>query len=185
MGRRLRDEIEPAWAQIVDVLPWLSAEEVDMALAALPVHDSDLASGPVLIRERRMLAVPAGHPFAGRPYLSVEDLAQTTVMQFAGVPEAYRDDRTPAHTPGGKPIRRGASARTFNEVLTLVGAGQGVFPVGAQAVRYYGRRDVVYVPFHDAPPLEWGLIWRTDHATALVRAFPAAAQEMAEQFSPD
>lgn len=63
-------------------------------------------------------------------------------------------------------------------MLTLIGTGQGVFPVGAQVRRYYVRPDVTYVPFSDAPPLEWGLLWRTDGATARVRAFNQAAYDL-------
>ncbi|MFC7648236.1 hypothetical protein ACFQX6_53105 [Streptosporangium lutulentum] len=63
-------------------------------------------------------------------------------------------------------------------MLTLIGTGQGVFPVGAQVRRYYIRPDVTYVPFSDAPPLEWGLLWRADGATARVRAFNQAAYDL-------
>ncbi|MFG1754249.1 hypothetical protein [Streptosporangium sandarakinum] len=52
------------------------------------------------------------------------------------------------------------------------GAGRGVFPVGAQARRYH-------VPFEDAPPLRWGLLWRADNATARLRAFAEAAHDLA------
>ncbi|WP_262284646.1 hypothetical protein [Micromonospora sp. MA102] len=43
----------------MDVLPWLHGREVDLAFAALPVHDRELTTGPVLISEARLLAVPA------------------------------------------------------------------------------------------------------------------------------
>jgi hypothetical protein len=41
---------------------------------------------------------------------------------------------------------------TAQEMLALVGAAKGVFPVPAQAPRYYSRPDIVFVPIHDAPP---------------------------------
>jgi hypothetical protein len=63
-------------------------------------------------------------------------------------------------------------------MLTLIGAGRGVFPVGAQARRYYARPDVAYIPFTDAPPLRWGLLWRADNATARVLAFAEAARDL-------
>ena len=62
-------------------------------------------------------------------------------------------------------------------MLTLVGAGHGVFPVGANVRRYYARPDVAYVHLHDAPPLQWGLLWRADSATARVHAFSDAAHD--------
>ncbi|GGS04570.1 LysR family transcriptional regulator [Micromonospora fulviviridis] len=164
-------------AQIVDVLPWLHGREVDLAFASIPVHDRELTTGPVLISEARLLAVPAQHPFARRTSVCVEDLADAVVLQFADVPDAYRDDRTPSHTPAGRPITRGPAGRTFNELLTRVGAGQGVVPVGEQVRRYYVRPDVTYVPIDDAPPLLWGLIWRTDATSAQIQEFNDAALE--------
>ncbi|MFJ2770785.1 hypothetical protein [Streptomyces sp. NPDC087300] len=93
----------------------------------------------------------------------------------AGAPESMRRDRTPDETPAGRVIEHGPEAATFNEVLTLVGAGQGGVVVGAQTRRYYARPDVAYVPFSDAPPLLWALHWRADAATSRVQAFGAAA----------
>lgn len=167
-------------AQIAEVFPWLRDGEVDLALASLPVREPGLVSGPVLVSEARMLAVPAGHPFARRASISLEDLSRVRLLPLPGtVPESLREAYAPAATPSGRPIEHGPAAETFNEVLMLVGAGQGVFAVGAQVRDYYVRPDVVYVPFGDAPPLEWAMHWRVDGATARVRAFAEAARAAA------
>ena len=141
-------------AQLGEVLPWVRDGSVDLALTTFPVAESGLSSGPVLVSEGRALAVPAGHPLARRASVSLDDLNDLDVLQSPG------------------------DASTLNELLTLVGAGRGVLPVGAQARRYYARPDVSYVPFSDAPPLQWGLIWRTDRANARTRAFARAAQDL-------
>ncbi|MFJ9829663.1 LysR family transcriptional regulator [Streptomyces sp. NPDC101160] len=148
-------EVRIREARPSDVLPWLRAGEVDLALAGHPVPGEDLATGPVLVREARMVAVPTGHPFARRENIALADLARVTVLQ---------DPETP-----------GEAALTYNEVLTLVGAGEGVFVVGAHVRRYFARPDVVYVPVADAEPVEWGLVWLAEGATARVRAFGEAA----------
>ncbi|MGV9326040.1 LysR family transcriptional regulator [Streptosporangium sandarakinum] len=167
-------------AQMTDLMPWLRDDEIDVALATFPVDEPGIATGPVLMSEARMLAVPARHPFARRASVRLEDLARVTLLQLpATLPESLRRDRTPHATPSGRPIAPGPQAATFNEALTLVGAGRGVFPVGAQARRYYVRPDVAYVPFEDAPPLRWGLLWRAGNATARLRAFTEAAHDLA------
>ncbi len=167
-------------AQMVDLMPWLRAGQVDVALGTFPVEESGIATGPVLVSEARLLAVPSGHPFARRESVSLEDLARVPLLQLPGtLPDSLREDRTPRTTPSGRVIEPGPSAATFNEMLTLVGAGHGVFPVGAQTRRYYLRPDVAYIPFSDAPPLRWGLLWRADNSTARVRAFVRAAGDMA------
>ncbi|MEV8443857.1 LysR family transcriptional regulator [Actinosynnema sp. NPDC051121] len=179
-GERHPDcEVRIREAQLGELMPWLQGGEVDLALATFPVREPGIDSGPVLVSEARFLAVPTGHPFAGRDSVSVEDLATVTMLQLPDtLPESLRADRTPATTPAGHPICTGRSAATFQEMLTLVGAGHGVFPVGANVRRYYARPDVAYVHLHDAPPLQWGLLWRTDNATARVRAFSAAAHDL-------
>jgi DNA-binding transcriptional LysR family regulator len=165
-------------AQLAELMPWLRDGTVDLALATFPVHEPGIVTGPVLVSEARFLAVPIGHPFARRDTLSVEDLAKATMLQLPdALPESLRADRTPKTTPAGAPIRPGPSAATFQELLTLVGAGHGVFPVGANVRRYYVRPDVAYVHLHDAPLLRWGLLWRADNATARVRAFNDAAHD--------
>ncbi|SES32774.1 LysR family transcriptional regulator [Streptomyces qinglanensis] len=166
-------------AQMTDLMPWLRDGEVDLALATFPFEDPGIVAGPVLVAEARLPAVPAEHPFARRASLRMEDLARVTLLQLPdNLPASLRADRTPRTTPSGKPIAPGPSASTFMEILTLVGAGLGVFPVGAQARRYHVRPDVAYVRIEDAPPLRWGLIWRSENATARVHAFPQAARRL-------
>ncbi|MFF7154591.1 LysR substrate-binding domain-containing protein [Streptomyces sp. NPDC008139] len=175
-------EVEIREVQMTEALERLRADALEVLIACLPLSGPDLANGPVLLSEPRMLAVPATHPFAQRGTVSVEDLARTEVLQApCSLPDYWREPGTPQQTPAGLAIPVGRSAATFQEVLTLVGAGQGVFPVGAHATRFPARPDVVYVPFHDTPPLDWGPVWRASRATARIRAFTeaAAADQMA------
>jgi DNA-binding transcriptional LysR family regulator len=138
-------------AQAGQLLPWLRSGEADLGLSAFPVDEPGIASGPVLVREARMLAVSLDHPFARRTSIAASDLARVNLVEHHG---------------------------TFSEALTLVGAGQGTLVVGAHARRYYARPDVVYVPISDALPLLWGLIWPDDRNTARVRVFVSAARDL-------
>lgn len=195
-GRQLRDDVSPAWAQITaavhraagtvnvafvgaaggqlvlqvadryrdehpgaqvpvreaqlgEYATWLRDGVVDVALVPYPVEDLGLVPGGVLISEARMLAVPAQHPLAARPGVSAGMLADLPILP---------------------------PAATFQEMLTCVGSGRGVLPVGAHVRRYYARPDVVYLPVDGAGPVEWGLAWHTDRASARVLAFNQAAQ---------
>ncbi len=165
-------------AQLAELMPWLRGGTVDVALASFPVDEPGIVTGPVLVSEARFLAVPANHAFARREALSVEDLAEVTMLQLPDtLPASLRADHTPECTPAGRPIRPGRHAATFHETLTLVGAGHGVVLVGAHVRRYYTRPDVAYVYLRDAPSMHWGLLWRADGATARVRAFSQAADD--------
>ncbi|MFG2949537.1 LysR family transcriptional regulator [Streptomyces adustus] len=178
-------EVRIKEAHLPQVLPWLRDGEVDLALTCFPVHEEGVVTGPVLVREARMLAVPVGHPFARRAAVSVEDLARVTVVQLPRtLPKSPRRDRTPPRTPAGRSVTPGPSAETLNEVLTLVGAGEGVFAVGAHVRRYFVRPDVVYMPFEDAAPVEWGLVRLAEGATSRVRAFSEAALGLVQDSAP-
>ncbi len=160
-------EVRPA-----EVLPWLHEGEVDVVLAGLPLDGLGLVTGPVLVRERRFLAMAASHPFAQRDTVPIADLGRVTVLRCA-LPDPWLDE----HAPDAVTRPRAG----LQELLTLAGAGEGVLPVGAHLRRYYPRPDVAYVPLDDAPRLEWGLVWREGSETARVRAFADTAAELVRE----
>ncbi|MFF2039606.1 LysR family transcriptional regulator [Kitasatospora sp. NPDC058170] len=151
---------------------------VDLLIAAFPFDG--MARGPALISERRVLAVPAGHPLAGAEAVSVEVLAEHPVVQYPAVTSAeFKRDRTPDRTPSGRPVPKGPVGNTFSEMLSLVAMGRGVLPVGEHSRHYYPRPDVAYVPIHDAPPIDRGLVWLESNTTERVREFVRAATDAA------
>jgi DNA-binding transcriptional LysR family regulator len=151
---------------------------VDVLLASFPFDG--MACGPALLRERRVLAVAAGHPLAGEERLSLEVLADHPVVQYPRVTSAaFKRDRTPDHTPSGRTVPKGPAGGSFSEMLTLVAMGRGVLPVGEHSRHYYPRPDVAYVPLHDAQPIERGLVWMESNTTERLRAFVRAATDAA------
>ncbi|MEU9521714.1 LysR family transcriptional regulator [Streptomyces sp. NPDC048224] len=140
-------------------------------LIELPIDEPDIVNGPVVFTEPRALVVPRGHPFAERDTVSMEDLAEAPLITVTSQPQYFIDHHYPRRTPKGRPIRRGPSTTAWQEVLALVGAGKGVSPTCARAAHYYSRPDVVYVPFRDAPPVEYGLLWAATNSTPKVHAF--------------
>lgn len=155
----------------------LRTDEIDLLLATLPVQEQDLVVSPVLIREDRLLAVSARHPFAGRDAISFQDIARTRLLSSpAAVADYWDASLAPQATADGRPVERGPAFGTVQEMLALVGAGQGTYPVPAQASRFYQRPDVAYVPISDATPFEWVLTWREGAETARIRAFAEVAR---------
>ncbi|MFD9689048.1 LysR family transcriptional regulator [Kitasatospora sp. NPDC059088] len=152
---------------------------IDILLASYPF--GGMAVGPVLLSERRLLAVPAGHPLAAEASVSLEVLGDHPVVQYPAVTSVgFKRDRTPDRTPSGRAVPKGPSGSTFSEMLSLVALGRGVLPVGEHCRRYYPRPDLAYVPIHDAPPIERGPVWLPGNTTERVRAFVRAAAEVAE-----
>ncbi|MEU9147983.1 LysR family transcriptional regulator [Streptomyces sp. NPDC048349] len=160
--------------QIHEAMTRLHSGELDVLITAFPV--SEAVAGPVLLSEARVLAVPARSLWAAHASVSVEVLAEQPVIQMPlDMPQELRHERTPTHTPAGRPVPCGPTAATFPEVLALVAAGKGVFPVGEHAQRFYPRPDVAYVTLNDAAPVQWGPVWLESNVSTRLRAFVQAA----------
>ncbi|WP_040811642.1 LysR family transcriptional regulator [Nocardia concava] len=158
--------------QLGEVLDGWHHDACDMVLSCRPIAGPDIATGPPLFREDRMLAVSTRHPLAARQSISLEDLTGLTLIRMPeSVPSSIRHYLVPDRTPGGRPITHGKTANTFQEILALVGANEGVFMVGNLVTDFYSRPDVVYLPITDAPPVEWGFAWKLSRETARIRAF--------------
>jgi len=158
-------------ARYSDFLELLRADEIDVMLVPVPVHEPDLASSPVLFREPSVLAVSARHPLARRASVSLEDLAADKVLRPRSLPDYMEESLIPRETPAGQPIERGPEFSTVQEMLSLVGAGKGIFPVPAHARSYDTRPDITYIPIRDGLPRERRLTWRATAETSRIRAF--------------
>ncbi|MER5966065.1 LysR family transcriptional regulator [Streptomyces sp. NPDC002057] len=177
--------IQPREVQIADGFPRLLGGDVDVLIVTLPHQEPGMVNGPVLFSEHRMLAVSSRHPLARRETVSLEDLAAVRLLQVSRtLPGYWRSERTPLRTPSGAPIERGQAFDTLQEALSLIGADHGAFVVGAQVTRYFARPDVVYVPFSDAPPLEWVPTWLSATPENAIRLFNRAALDAAGLLQP-
>ncbi|MFB9907817.1 LysR family transcriptional regulator [Allokutzneria oryzae] len=167
-------DVEIREAPFPDPLGPLRSGEADMAVVLLPVTEGGLTTGPVVHTEPMVLAVASGHPFVRRDFVTLEDLGRDTVLRAAHPPPAFwREPPEPWTTPAGTPITRGRAFGTFQELLLVIGAGEGICPLAAHAEQYFARPGIAFVPFHDAPDAQWGLAWRTAGETSMVRAFAA------------
>ncbi len=128
----------------------LRSGKADLAIVRFPVTEPDLTAGPVLISDAVMLAVPARHRLARRDAVGEDDLAGENVLP-----------------PG-----------SLQETLAPVGAGHGVHPVPSQTAVYQTRPTIAFVPYPDAPPAEFGAVWRTAADNARIRAFVATASAL-------
>lgn len=169
-------EVDVHEAQLFNSRSSLLDGSIDILIASYPFDG--MACGPALLSERRVLAVAAEHPLAREESVSLEVLAEHPMVQYPPVTSAeFKRDRTPDHTPSGRPVPKGPAGNTFSEMLTLVAMGRGVLPVGEHSRRYYPRPDIAYVPIHDAPPIERGPVWLETNTTARVREFVRAATD--------
>ncbi|WP_067477890.1 LysR family transcriptional regulator [Actinomadura hibisca] len=182
-GRHPDAEVHIREVQLNDPLGPMRVDEVDLQLTEFPIREPDIAVGPVVFAEPRGLMVPARHPFAARASVSVEDLAETTLIPMAGaaIPQYWLDALYPRSTPSGQPVPHGPGVTYWQEAVSLVGSGKGVSPAAVRAARYYSHPGVVMVPFHDAPTIDYGLLWPAARETARVRAFAELVRQAADR----
>ncbi|MFC7446928.1 LysR family transcriptional regulator [Rhodococcus daqingensis] len=173
--------------QLVDPLGRMRSGVVELQLTEFPIAEPDITTGPIIFSEPRCLMVPADHPFAQRDSVSLEDLADTTLITLAdaAVPRYWMDYYFPRHTPSGRPIPQGPAAMFWPEVLVHVSQGTGVSTVAAQAEQFHSRPGMAFVPFHDAPPIDYGLLWPTSNRNPLLRPFIDTVCELAGTRPPN
>lgn len=156
----------------------LRSGAIDILVFWQVVDEPDLTAGPVIDYRDRVLAVCRGHRLAGRQSVCLEDLGDEEVNENRPTfPAALFDAIVPPVTPSGRPIRRTYPWNDNEDVLTAVARGQIVHP-GMRGAALLGRSDFVLVPIRDQEPMPMGLIWRTAHENARIRALAATARSL-------
>jgi DNA-binding transcriptional LysR family regulator len=127
-------------------------------------------------QEPRVFVLPAGHPLAGRPSLSLADVAglpwiAAVPAEDGSDPTRWRDDWLVSPRPGGDQPIIGALARTIEEWREHVVAGRGISLCPASAEAFYARPGLVFVPSQGVPPAPLCVAWRTDDDSPLVQRF--------------
>ncbi|MFI6688325.1 LysR family transcriptional regulator [Streptomyces sp. NPDC050485] len=161
----------------------LRQQNVDLVIAEPPIEEPDVIVGPVLFSEHRALVVPATHPLAARETVSLEDLALLPLITAVGVSPTWREAYFPRRTPQGEHVEHGPAASGWEGVLALVGAGNGATVATVRAGRYHARPDIAYVPFEDAPPVEYALMWRDEDLSAGLQVFIQTVADLAQPTS--
>jgi DNA-binding transcriptional LysR family regulator len=163
-----------AWT---DVFGPLRRAELDLQVCLWPVEQPDLQVGPVIAEFPRMVAIARSHPFATRPSLDLEDLAEVKIIAPSPEvpPELQRTFWPPARTPGGRPIERGIAAHTEQEMLSLVAHGSGAFVTTTAMPSRFSHPDVSFVPLTGMPPARAVLVWHADSPNPRVTDFARLA----------
>lgn len=144
----------------------LRAGTIHLLTVMLPFRDPDFSQSPVLFTETRGLAIPVDHRYAGRPSITAAEARTAGLLRPAMSPLDDWDRELLDSVPEPGPV-----FETIEEMLAMIGAGLGSYPVPADANPYYQRPDVGYLPITDAPPYRWGLIWRRSAANDRIRSF--------------
>jgi DNA-binding transcriptional LysR family regulator len=127
----------------------------DLAVVRRPPEDRRLDSAIVGL-ERRMVALAADDPLAGRRSLRLADLSGRTLLI---------DRRTGTTTPDlWPPDSRPATEETHDvdDWLTVIATGRCVGMTAESTAHQYRRPGIVYRPVRDAEPIAVRLAWWHD-----------------------
>ncbi|KPI02589.1 transcriptional regulator, LysR family [Actinobacteria bacterium OK074] len=158
-----------------ELLGSLHSRTTDLALARLPVRDPGLTAGPVVLREPRMLVTGPGHPLAGRPSVSVEELAGETIIRPPDdAAHLWQDLHYPRVTPLGRRLRYRTAAGTgdvWHSLLSELSDDRPVALVPASETPPPTATGLASSPVHDLPLVSAGLLWCTAEENARIRGF--------------
>jgi DNA-binding transcriptional LysR family regulator len=153
--------------------PALLERRVDVAVARLP-FPTDRLHVTVLYDEPRVLLVPRDHHLAGRPSVTLDDIA--------GEPMPREPDPTWSAfwrvdpRPDGSPAPNGPLVDALEDKLELIASGQAVAIVSVGLRGDSLRPDLLTVPLEGVEPSRVVLATRRADRSSLVKAFRAAAQ---------
>jgi DNA-binding transcriptional LysR family regulator len=175
------DIVQLSWD---DPLERLRRGDVDLMASWLPLEQPDLVVGPILSRERRVLAVAREHPLAERESVTFEALADYSVPRLDGWPRTLHETLFPSRTPSGRPIggvRIPVGGRNFLEIAHRVARQELVFPTVASAQPFGAALDLAYVPITGMAPARSALVWRRRERDPRLREFIRIARDMLQR----
>ncbi|MFI2200143.1 LysR family transcriptional regulator [Streptomyces sp. NPDC020192] len=176
----------PGWRAELRQAAWtnpsagLADGEVDAALLRLPFPGQEALRVEVLFREARWVALPSGHPLAGRTEIAFRELWDEP---FVAAPEetgAWREHWLAAGEREGRPVRVGAVTEQPDDWLSAIASGYGIALAPESAARFYARPGVVYRPVTGVSPTRVGVAWApADDRNPVVRDFVRCCLDLA------
>ena len=162
---------------------WNQAEALldgraDVGFLRLPVPQQALSLLP-LYAEPLTVALAADHALAGRPSVSIADLADEPVLRYADAPPAWNAFWSMDPRPDGSQPRHGPFVHDMEEIVQYVRAGNGVAFLPAAISAAFPRPDLAYVPLTGVPAGQIVLAWEAARESVLVGAFAEAAAHAA------
>lgn len=152
-----------------DAIARVLADEVDLAIVVLPLADSRL-DVQHLLSEDVLLAVPAGHRWAGQHSVQLEDALREPGLLLSMPGHGLRAMVDEAAQARGIALNGSIELRSQQALLAMVAAGGGVAFAPRMSVR--GREDIVALRLEPQLRREIGWIRRKG------RHLPAVAVEL-------
>jgi DNA-binding transcriptional LysR family regulator len=155
----------------------LRAGDVEMLAARLPLEQPDIAIGPILSHERRVLMVADHDPLASREAVSVDDFADRLIDYPPDYPREMVDAFVPPASPSGRRLRRIPTPR-WEELMLRVAHGEMVHATVESMADQARHPNIAFVPISDLPPSETALVWLAGNHSPKIEAFVRTASDV-------
>jgi DNA-binding transcriptional LysR family regulator len=167
-------ELTIHFASFLDPLGGLCDGGADVAILYGEFEHDGIELRP-LFSEPRGVALPAEHPLAAHPQVSLPDFLAEPLVEIPVRDPVWRDFWTAARHRH-EPPRVGATVQTLDGLLEAIGAGLGVATTVAPAVEALGSgAGVVFRPVPDLEPLDFWAARRAGDDRPQVLEFLATA----------
>jgi DNA-binding transcriptional LysR family regulator len=124
----------------------------------LPIPPEGLTLRP-LYTEQLCVTLPIDHPLTEKPYVSIADVADESVLLFADATAAWNAFWTVDPRPDGSQPKPGPAVHDMEEIIEYVRAGRGVAFLPTAIAAAFPRGDMAYVPVTDIPSGQVILAW--------------------------
>lgn len=138
----------------------------DIAVVRPPVAAPDL-DFRILTEESRVFVLPADDPFAGRAFLTLDDVIDRNWVAAPAStdgtqPEVWRNFWLP---PPPTEAIVSTTATTLDTWREYIAAGHGISLCPASSERFYARPGIAFVTAKNVPPCQLSLAWPANNAT--------------------
>lgn len=176
--RHPRVQVEMRSHDFADPYVGLVNGSVDVAFVRPPLLVLDWLNIETLFIEPRLLVTSTASELAGRPRVSVEEVASEA---FVGrrAPEYWRDFWLATDSRGSHPVKLGADVGSVDECFEAILAGRGVAFTQASTQRFYDRPGLTFIPVDGLPPSTLAIAWRNDMDAPPVNDFIETARMLA------
>ncbi|MHA6629423.1 LysR family transcriptional regulator [Pseudonocardia sichuanensis] len=165
------------WGDPAAGLDASGADRTDAAFVWLPLPgDGERYAQVEIVREPSLIAMPAGHPLAGRTDLDISDVLDEPFLALPAAAGALRDFWLVTRARDGVPARIGAEIANTDETAEALLAGLGVCLLSAGNAPNVARPGIAIRPITGVEPSRLALAWRRDDRRPLLRALREAVQ---------
>jgi DNA-binding transcriptional LysR family regulator len=163
----------------------LADGDTDVAFVWLPLPDRERYAWTVVVEEPRLVAMPDGHPLAGREEIGFAELADEPFLALPRSAGRLRDFWLGVEDRDGRAPRIGAEVASTEETYEALVGGLGVCLVAEGNVPLITLGGVTTRPVTGLGPSRYALAWRREEGRReLVRAYADACRRVTGRQDP-